>query len=94
MTVMIKTMQVADLPAGWQAELGLAADGIVRIEIRVIPSAEEAARQERLLRQLHDIKPVAVEIDSTNLIRSDREIRDGRNRRSSSSIHRSSQRQS
>ena len=79
MTVMIKTMQVADLPPGWQVELGLAKDGFVRVEVREVGSSIDPVVQARLLRQLLELKPVKIGIDSTNFIRIERDRMDGRN---------------
>jgi hypothetical protein len=81
MTVFVKTVTAGQLPEGWQAEMGLAADRQVRVVIEAVPPTRSREEIEDLLADLHKIKPVAIEGDITAFIRAERDRIDGRNSR-------------
>lgn len=81
MTNLVKTMKADQLPDDWQAEMGLAPDAQVRVAIEEVRPKRSPEEVERMLERLHSIRPVAVEGDITEFIRSERERIDGRNLR-------------
>ncbi len=78
MTTLVKTVPASELPTGWQAELGVSGAEMVRVELReLIKTAESDAAAESLAR-LHAIKPAPARIDTTSVIRAERDRRDDR----------------
>jgi hypothetical protein len=79
MTTLIKTVPVSELPAGWQAELGLSDRDMVRVEIQEVAPRVEPDVPSKALQRLRGIRPAPARINSTELIRSERDRIDGRN---------------
>ncbi|MGQ0671476.1 MAG: hypothetical protein ACT4N2_01155 [Hyphomicrobium sp.] len=81
MTIFVKTLKAGQLPEGWQKELGLAADKQVRVAIEEVRPKRSPEEIEEMLERLRQIKPVKIDGDITEFIRSERERIDGRNLR-------------
>ena len=81
MNVFVKTVKASELPDGWQAELGLGSDVQVRVAIEEVQPKRSPEEIDRMLERLRSIKPVEVDGDITEFIRSERERIDGRNLR-------------
>jgi hypothetical protein len=79
MTTLIKTVPASELPAGWQAELGLSDRDLVRVEIQEVGLAAELEATTQALQRLRAMKPAPARINSTEFIRSERDRIDGRN---------------
>lgn len=81
MTIFVKTVKASQLPKDWQAELGLASDAQVRVAIEEVQPKRSPEDVDRMLERLRSIKPVKINGDITEFIRSERERIDGRNLR-------------
>ena len=79
MNILVKTVKASQLPKDWQAELGLASDAQVRVAIEEVQPKRSPEEIDRMLDGLRSIKPVGVDGDITEFIRSERERIDGRN---------------
>lgn len=81
MNIFVKTVKASQLPKDWQAELGLASDAQVRVAIEEVQPKRSPEDVDRMLERLRSIKPVKINGDITEFIRSERERIDGRNQR-------------
>jgi hypothetical protein len=81
MNILVKTVKAGQLPEDWQAELGLASDAQVRVAIEEVQPKRSPEDVDRMLERLRSIKPVKINGDITEFIRSERERIDGRNLR-------------
>ena len=81
MNILVKTVKAGQLPEDWQAELGLANDAQVRVAIEEVQPKRSPEDVDRMLERLRSIKPVKINGDITEFIRSERERIDGRNLR-------------
>ena len=80
MTTLVKTVPASELPSGWQAELGVSGGEMVRVEMQELIKAEASETPAKSLARLHAIKPAPARIDTTAVIRAERDQTDGRSR--------------